>query len=91
MLVLNTNLYYDQNQQTTNMEDPAGQFSWADQILSQAATNKEKANSFFFNCQTSSCFYVAISLFALVWICIEFEFAINIKRMLIYVFNVLLE
>lgn len=48
MLVLNTNLYYDQNQQTTNMEDPAGQFSWADQILSQAATNKEKANWFFF-------------------------------------------
>lgn len=45
MLVLNTNLYYDQNQQTTNMEDPAGQFSWADQILSQAATNEEKANS----------------------------------------------
>lgn len=48
MLVLNTNLYYDQNKQTTNMEDPAGQFSWADQILSQAATNKEKANSLFF-------------------------------------------
>lgn len=46
MLVLNTNLYYDQNQLTTNMEDPAGQFSWADQILSEAATNKEKANSF---------------------------------------------
>lgn len=42
MLVLNTNLYYDQNQQTTNMEDPADQLSWADQVLSEAAINKEK-------------------------------------------------
>lgn len=42
MLVLNTNLYYDQNQQTTNMEDPADQLSWVDQVLSQAAINKEK-------------------------------------------------
>lgn len=42
MLVLNTNLYYDQNKQTTNMEDPADQLSWADQVLSQAAINGEK-------------------------------------------------
>lgn len=42
MLVLNTNLYYDQNQQTANMEDPADQLSWVDQVLSQAAVNKEK-------------------------------------------------
>lgn len=42
MLVLNTNLYYDQNKQTTNMEDPADQLSWADQVLSQAAIHGEK-------------------------------------------------
>ncbi|CAJ1062700.1 acid sphingomyelinase-like phosphodiesterase 3b [Xyrichtys novacula] len=42
MLVLNTNLYYDQNKLTTNMDDPAGQFSWADQVLTDAAKNKEK-------------------------------------------------
>ncbi|XP_077431556.1 acid sphingomyelinase-like phosphodiesterase 3b [Vanacampus margaritifer] len=42
MLVLNTNLYYDRNQQTENDEDPAGQFSWADGVLTKAASNKEK-------------------------------------------------
>ncbi|KAM9353648.1 acid sphingomyelinase-like phosphodiesterase 3b [Symphorus nematophorus] len=42
MLVLNTNLYYDQNKLTQNMDDPAGQFSWADQVLTEAAHNKEK-------------------------------------------------
>uniref|UniRef100_A0A3P8S8U9 Sphingomyelin phosphodiesterase acid like 3B n=1 Tax=Amphiprion percula TaxID=161767 RepID=A0A3P8S8U9_AMPPE len=42
MLVLNTNLYYDQNKLTQNMADPAGQFSWADQVLTEAANNKEK-------------------------------------------------
>ena len=43
MLVLNTNLYYDQNKQTQDIDDPAGQFSWADQVLTEAANNKEKA------------------------------------------------
>lgn len=43
MLVLNTNLYYDQNKLTKNMDDPADQFSWSDQILTEAANNKEKA------------------------------------------------
>uniref|UniRef100_A0A665SWS5 Acid sphingomyelinase-like phosphodiesterase n=1 Tax=Echeneis naucrates TaxID=173247 RepID=A0A665SWS5_ECHNA len=43
MLVLNTNLYYDQNKLTVDMEDPAGQFSWADQVLTDAANDKEKA------------------------------------------------
>nr|XP_020445893.1 acid sphingomyelinase-like phosphodiesterase 3b isoform X2 [Monopterus albus] len=42
MLVLNTNLYYDQNKLTLDMDDPAGQFSWADGVLKDAATNKEK-------------------------------------------------
>ncbi|XP_039663201.1 acid sphingomyelinase-like phosphodiesterase 3b isoform X2 [Perca fluviatilis] len=42
MLVLNTNLYYDQNKATQDMDDPAGQFSWADQVLTEAANNKEK-------------------------------------------------
>ncbi|XP_029928014.1 acid sphingomyelinase-like phosphodiesterase 3b [Myripristis murdjan] len=42
VLVLNTNLYYDQNNLTKNLDDPASQFSWADQILTNAANNKEK-------------------------------------------------
>nr|XP_019948311.1 PREDICTED: acid sphingomyelinase-like phosphodiesterase 3b isoform X1 [Paralichthys olivaceus] len=42
MLVLNTNLYYDQNKETVGMEDPADQFNWADRILTEAANNKEK-------------------------------------------------
>uniref|UniRef100_A0A672YFW8 Acid sphingomyelinase-like phosphodiesterase 3b n=1 Tax=Sphaeramia orbicularis TaxID=375764 RepID=A0A672YFW8_9TELE len=36
MLVLNTNLYYDQNKVTLGMEDPAEQFGWADQVLTEA-------------------------------------------------------
>lgn len=43
MLVLNTNLYYDQNKLTMNTEDPAGQFKWADRVLTEAANNREKA------------------------------------------------
>ncbi|XP_051263706.1 acid sphingomyelinase-like phosphodiesterase 3b [Dicentrarchus labrax] len=42
MLVLNTNLYYDQNKVTQDMDDPAGQFSWADKVLTEATNNKEK-------------------------------------------------
>ncbi|NP_001187973.1 acid sphingomyelinase-like phosphodiesterase 3b [Ictalurus punctatus] len=42
VLVLNTNLYYDQNKITKNMSDPADQFKWADQVLTEAAKNKEK-------------------------------------------------
>uniref|UniRef100_A0A8C2X3I9 Sphingomyelin phosphodiesterase acid like 3B n=1 Tax=Cyclopterus lumpus TaxID=8103 RepID=A0A8C2X3I9_CYCLU len=36
MLALNTNLYYDQNKLNQDMDDPAGQFSWADQVLTEA-------------------------------------------------------
>lgn len=46
MLVLNTNLYYDQNTLTPDMDDPAGQFNWADQVLTEAAKNEEKARHF---------------------------------------------
>ncbi|KAM3873298.1 acid sphingomyelinase-like phosphodiesterase 3b [Diretmus argenteus] len=42
MLVLNTNLYYARNNLTQNTEDPAGQFTWADQVLTEAASNNEK-------------------------------------------------
>lgn len=42
-MVLNTNLYYDQNKLTQDMDDPVGQFSWAGQVLAEAAKNKEKA------------------------------------------------
>ena len=50
MLVLNTNLYYDQNKLTQNMDDPADQFSWADQVLTEAANNKEKAKHLVYLC-----------------------------------------
>lgn len=43
MVILNTNLYYDQNKLMLNMEDPAGQLAWAEQVLTEAANNKEKA------------------------------------------------
>lgn len=42
MVVLNTNLYYDQNKVTEDMADPANQFSWTDQVLTDAAKNREK-------------------------------------------------
>ncbi|KAG7475488.1 acid sphingomyelinase-like phosphodiesterase 3b [Solea senegalensis] len=42
MLVLNTNLYYDQNKLNVALDDPASQFSWADHVLTEAAKNKEK-------------------------------------------------
>ncbi|KAM7383169.1 hypothetical protein PAMP_002843 [Pampus punctatissimus] len=42
MLVLNTNLFYDQNDLTQDMDDPADHFSWAHQVLTEAANNKEK-------------------------------------------------
>lgn len=44
-LILNTNLYYDQNKVNLELDDPAGQFSWADQVLTEAAKNKEKAKN----------------------------------------------
>ena len=50
MLVLNTNFYYDQNEQTKDMDDPAEQFSWADQVLTEAANNKEKAKHLVYLC-----------------------------------------
>ncbi|KAL4657543.1 acid sphingomyelinase-like phosphodiesterase 3b-like [Arapaima gigas] len=42
VLVLNTNLYYDQNKLTENIADPAGQFEWMDNILTTAAKKNEK-------------------------------------------------
>uniref|UniRef100_A0A673MKE3 Acid sphingomyelinase-like phosphodiesterase n=1 Tax=Sinocyclocheilus rhinocerous TaxID=307959 RepID=A0A673MKE3_9TELE len=42
VVVLNTNLYYDQNKLTENIKDPADQLSWADKVLQDAAKNNEK-------------------------------------------------
>ncbi|KAL0984732.1 hypothetical protein UPYG_G00145990 [Umbra pygmaea] len=42
VLVLNTNLYYDQNKVTENMDDPAGQLNWIDSVLTKAARDNEK-------------------------------------------------
>ncbi|XP_066573829.1 acid sphingomyelinase-like phosphodiesterase 3b isoform X2 [Amia ocellicauda] len=41
-MVLNTNLYYDQNKVTAELQDPAGQFQWMDKVLEAAAANNEK-------------------------------------------------
>lgn len=41
MVVLNTNLYYDQNDETAGEEDPAGQFQWLEETLSNAARADE--------------------------------------------------
>ncbi|NXJ92853.1 ASM3B phosphodiesterase, partial [Corythaixoides concolor] len=40
MVVLNTNLYYDQNNETADEEDPGGQFQWLEETL----TNASRAN-----------------------------------------------
>lgn len=61
MLVLNTNLYYDQNKQTQDLDDPAGQFSWADQVLTDAANNKEKAKHPAYLCHIRNVMLVRIS------------------------------
>ncbi|KAJ7985253.1 hypothetical protein DPEC_G00350160 [Dallia pectoralis] len=42
VVVLNTNLYYDQNTVTEEMADPAGQFNWMDQVLTKAGNDHEK-------------------------------------------------
>ncbi len=44
VVVLNTNLYYDQNKLTENIRDPADQFSWAEKVLQDAAKNNEKVS-----------------------------------------------
>ncbi|XP_072211412.1 acid sphingomyelinase-like phosphodiesterase 3b isoform X2 [Excalfactoria chinensis] len=41
MIVLNTNLYYDQNSQTTGEEDPGGQFQWLEETLTNASKAEE--------------------------------------------------
>ncbi|XP_023676996.2 acid sphingomyelinase-like phosphodiesterase 3b isoform X1 [Paramormyrops kingsleyae] len=42
VLILNTNLYYDQNKVTENILDPGGQFEWMDAVLTSAASKNEK-------------------------------------------------
>nr|XP_028598576.1 acid sphingomyelinase-like phosphodiesterase 3b isoform X2 [Podarcis muralis] len=42
MIVLNTNLYYDNNNQTSSLEDPGGQFLWLEDMLTKAAEAGEK-------------------------------------------------
>ncbi|XP_029801725.1 acid sphingomyelinase-like phosphodiesterase 3b [Suricata suricatta] len=41
VVVLNTNLYYTNNEQTAGMVDPAGQFQWLDDVLTNASRAKE--------------------------------------------------
>lgn len=42
MIVLNTNLYYENNNETISLEDPGGQFQWLQDILTHAADAGEK-------------------------------------------------
>ncbi|MEE6518283.1 hypothetical protein FKM82_029185, partial [Ascaphus truei] len=37
VIVLNTNLYYDANSLTANMDDPGGQLEWLEEQLSDAS------------------------------------------------------
>lgn len=41
MVVLNTNLYYDQNNETAGEEDPGGQFQWLEETLTNASKADE--------------------------------------------------
>ncbi|NWI57627.1 ASM3B phosphodiesterase, partial [Calyptomena viridis] len=41
MVVLNTNLYYDQNNETAGEEDPGGQFQWLEETLTNASRADE--------------------------------------------------
>ncbi|NXG55566.1 ASM3B phosphodiesterase, partial [Hemiprocne comata] len=41
MIVLNTNLYYDQNDETAGEEDPGGQFQWLEETLTNASRADE--------------------------------------------------
>ncbi|NXW76031.1 ASM3B phosphodiesterase, partial [Hirundo rustica] len=41
MVVLNTNLYYDQNDETAGEEDPGGQFQWLEETLTKASRADE--------------------------------------------------
>ncbi|XP_060703167.1 acid sphingomyelinase-like phosphodiesterase 3b [Hemiscyllium ocellatum] len=42
IIVLNTNLYYSSNKCNVGINDPAGQFQWLEEVLSNAMTAKEK-------------------------------------------------
>ncbi|NXW63043.1 ASM3B phosphodiesterase, partial [Eurystomus gularis] len=41
MVVLNTNLYYDRNDETAGEEDPGGQFQWLEETLANASRADE--------------------------------------------------
>ncbi|XP_004741629.2 acid sphingomyelinase-like phosphodiesterase 3b [Mustela putorius furo] len=41
IVVLNTNLYYSNNEQTAGMADPAQQFQWLEDVLTRASRAKE--------------------------------------------------
>ena len=41
-VIVNTNLYYRNNKVTEGQDDPAGQYAWLDETLSNAMSNGEK-------------------------------------------------
>ncbi len=46
VVVLNTNLYYDVNEETEGMPDPADQLQWLDATLKQAKEDTRKVHCF---------------------------------------------
>ena len=53
IVVLNTNLYYDSNDLTKDVEDPAGQFVWLEDKLTAAANANQKVYIMSSNYHTS--------------------------------------
>ena len=46
LVVLNTNLYYTNNEKTVDMPDPANQLQWLDDLLTLKATEQRKVYTY---------------------------------------------
>jgi len=44
LVMLNTNLYYYNDEKMANRSDPAGQFAWLDSILKDAEENNDSVS-----------------------------------------------
>ncbi|XP_019288036.2 acid sphingomyelinase-like phosphodiesterase 3b isoform X2 [Panthera pardus] len=62
VVVLNTNLYYGNNEQTAGMADPARQFQWLEDVLTNASRAKEMVLGEEGNCQPSPLLLLPASL-----------------------------
>lgn len=55
-MVLNTNLYYSNNEQTAGMADPGQQFRWLEDVLTRASQAKEMVRA-----PTSTCYLSGVT------------------------------